>query len=179
MSSSFKYVAFLRGINVGGNSLIKMADLKRAFEAMGFTDVRTVLASGNVVFAYEQTDKKALTGKIESELKKILGKDICAMIRSLEDIKKLTASDPFKGVKETPDIKLYVTFLPGKIKPRSIQIPYAIPGFKIIGATPAEVISVVDLSGGKGTTGAMSILEKEYGSNVTTRNWNTILKILA
>ena len=64
-NNSYQYVAFLRGINVGGHVLIKMADLKKAFEMMGFENVRTILASGNVVFEYDQTDKKALTKKVE------------------------------------------------------------------------------------------------------------------
>jgi uncharacterized protein (DUF1697 family) len=173
-----QYAAFLRGINVGGHSLIRMADLKKAFETMGFTDVRTVLASGNVLFTSAQADDRTLTRDIEAMLKKVLKKDAGVMLRSMEDIQGLAASNPFKRIKETPDIKLYVTFLPGKTKPRSIQIPFAIPGFKIISATPTEVFSVVDLSQGNGTTGAMGMIEKEYGSSVTTRNWNTVLKIL-
>jgi uncharacterized protein (DUF1697 family) len=179
MNSFSQYVAFLRGINVGGNSLIKMADLKKAFEKMGFTDVRTVLASGNVLFTPEQTDKTALARAIESGLKKALGKDIHAMVRSIDDIRKLRSLEPFKEIKVTPSIRLYVTFLPGKTGPRSIKIPFISPqkDFYILRATPAEVFSVLDLAKGKGTPEAMNILEREFGTNITTRNWNTVLKI--
>lgn len=75
-NDSHQYVAFLRGINVGGHGLIKMIDLKKAFEKMGFENVRTLLASGNVVFESEQTDNKALTTEIESFLKKAFEKDM-------------------------------------------------------------------------------------------------------
>ena len=180
MNSNFQYIAFLRGINVGGHVLIKMADLKKAFEKMGFENVRTLLASGNMVFESEQTDKKALTKEIESELKKAFKKDISVILRSLDDLKKLQSSEPFQGIKVTPSIRLYVTFLSEKARPRTITIPYTSPQkeFSILHATPMEVFSVLDLSKGKGTPDVMNILEKEFDSNVTTRNWNTVLKVL-
>ena len=179
-NDSCQYVAFLRGINVGGHVLIKMIDLKKAFEKMGFENVRTLLASGNVVFESEQTDKKALTAEIESLLKKAFEKDISVILRSLDDLKKLQSSEPFKGIKMTPSIRLYVTFLSEKARPHTIPIPYTTlqKEFRILHATPMEVFSVLDLSIGKGTPDAMNILEKEFGSNVTTRNWNTVLKVL-
>jgi len=175
-----RYVAFLRGINVGGHTLIKMVDLEKSFEKMGFENVRTLLTSGNVVFESEQTDKKALTKEIESELKKAFKKDISVILRGLDDLKKLQSSEPFKEIKLTPSIRLYVTFLPEKAAPRTITIPYTSPQkeFGILQATSAEVFSVLDLSRGKGTPDVMDILEKEFGSNVTTRNWNTVLKVL-
>jgi len=180
VNSNFQYIAFLRGINVGGHVLIKMADLKKAFEKMGFENVRTLLASGNMVFESEQTDKKALTKEIESELKKAFKKDISVILRSLDDLKKLQSSEPFQGIKVTPSIRLYVTFLSEKARPRTITIPYTSPQkeFSILHATPMEVFSVLDLSKGKGTPDVMNILEKEFDSNVTTRNWNTVLKVL-
>ncbi len=179
-NDSYQYVAFLRGINVGGHVLIKMIDLKKAFEKMGFENVRTLLASGNVVFESEQTDKKALTTEIESLLKKAFEKDISVILRSLDDLKKLQSSEPFKGIKVTPSIRLYVTFLSEKARLHTITIPYTTlqKEFRILHATHMEVFSVLDLSIGKGTPDAMNILEKEFGSNVTTRNWNTILKVV-
>lgn len=68
-SSNCQYLAFLRGINVGGNAIIKMADLKKAFEQMGFKNVRTLLASGNVIFEADHADKEVLTKKMESALR--------------------------------------------------------------------------------------------------------------
>ena len=78
------------------------------------------------------------------------------------------------------DIRLYVTFLSWKTGPGTISIPYSSQKkeFRIIHATPYEVLSVLDLSKGKGTTDLMNILEKEFGSYVTTRNWNTVQKLL-
>ena len=77
----YQYITFLRGINVGGNNPIGMTDLKIAFERMGFFNVRTVLASGNVVFASEQDDKDALRKEIESSLKTVLKKEIMVILK--------------------------------------------------------------------------------------------------
>jgi uncharacterized protein (DUF1697 family)/uncharacterized protein YdhG (YjbR/CyaY superfamily) len=179
--SHFSYVAFLRGINVGGKGLVRMADLTDAFEDMGFTGVRTVLASGNVVFASERTDKKAITVEIGAALKKMLNRDIGVLLRGMDELKKLESMQPFKGIKMTPGIRLYVTFLAGKTRVRSIEIPYASErnGFRILSATRSEVFSVVDLAKGKGTPELMSMIEREFGPMATTRNWDTVLKTTA
>ncbi len=173
-------VAFLRGINVGGNTPVKMADLERTFKKMGFENVRTILNSGNVIFESERTDKKALLQDIETELKKAFKKDMPVILRSLDDLKQLQSKQPFRGIEVTQSTRLYVTFLSEKAVPRTIRIPYTSSQreFSILGATDSEVFTVLDLSKGKGTTDVMNILEKEFGSNVTTRNWNTILKML-
>lgn len=175
-----QYVAFLRGINVGGHALIKMAALRTAFEQMGFKNVRTLLASGNVLFESEGSDKKALAKEIESGLKKSFKRAISVILRGLDDLKKLQSAEPFKGIEVTPHTRLYVTFLSEKARPRTITIPYTTPQqeFSILRSTPTEVLSVLDLSKGNGTTDIMNILEKEFGSNITTRNWNTVLRVL-
>jgi uncharacterized protein (DUF1697 family) len=180
MSSNIKYCGFLRGINVGGNVLIKMADLKKVFEKMGFKNVQTLLASGNIVFESEQSDRKKLTDEIEMELKKKFKKDIKIILRSRDDLKKLQKAEPFKSIKITPDIRRYITFLPEKTNAKEITIPYSSEKgeFRIIESTPLEVFSVIDLSKGKGTVDYMKFLEKEFGSKITTRNWNTIEKVL-
>lgn len=174
------YAAFLRGINVGGHAPIKMADLKTVFEGLGFKNVRTILASGNVVFETEPADQEALQGEIEAGLKKSYKNDIGVLLRRLDDLKKLRALEPFRGIAAGPSLRLYVTFLSEKAGRLAPSPPQASPqkGFRILRATPAEVFSVVDLSLGKGTTEAMAWIEKEFGSRVTTRNWNTVLKIL-
>lgn len=178
--NSFCYVAFLRGINVGGHAPIKMSDLKAAFEKMGFSDVKTVLASGNVIFAAKADELALLVEKIVNGLRKALAMEIGVIVRSLDDLWRLRSEQPFAGIKVTPQIRLYVTFLSENAKTPALAIPYAAPGmeFHILKATASEVFSVVDLEKGMGTPEAMSILEKEFGSNLTTRNWNTVLKVL-
>jgi uncharacterized protein (DUF1697 family) len=157
-----------------------MADLKKAFEKMGLKNVRTVLASGNVVFESEQKDTAVIIREIESGLKVEFNRDINVILRSLDDLKKLQLSEPFKGITVTPGIRFYVTFLSEKSRPRTMVNPSISPQkeFSIYHATTREIFSVIDLSKGKGTPDLMNLLEKEYGSPITTRNWNTILKVL-
>jgi uncharacterized protein (DUF1697 family) len=173
------YAAFLRGINVGGHKPIKMEDLKRAFEALGFGNVRTILASGNVVFEPSQAGSEALVETIEGKLKDVFGYDIGVLVRPMKDLQQLEATNPFKGIKVTPQTRLYVTFL--SEKPRSsLKIPYQSPdrNFKIIRVTENAVLSVLTVSPESRTTDLMTVLEKEFGRKVTTRNWNTITKLL-
>jgi len=174
-----KFAAFLRGINVGGNKLIKMEDLKKCFASAGFKNVKTILASGNVLFESSNSDEDVLANKIADKLKSELGHDVGIQIRSIDEIQKLADRDPFKKIKVTPETRLYVTFLPEKPKSK-LKIPYASPekDFRILEVTNREICSVVDLNLGRGTVEAMSILDKEFGKNITTRNWNTVGKIL-
>ena len=171
------YVAFLRGINVGKRQ-VQMTKLKSAFEKMGYPEVRTVLATGNVIFYSDIEDVHTLTQNIEDGLQKIFGFSVRVIVRSIADIKKLLDSDPFKGIKVTADTRLYVTFLSDKHE-SSLKIPYLSPDkeFKIIKAGKSEVLSILVLGKETRTVEAMSIVEKEYGKSVTTRNWNTVVKV--
>ena len=177
--SQITFVAFLRGINVGGNKLIKMTELKQAFESLGFREVQTLIASGNVVFCAASAKADVLLQKIEQKLKKTFGHDIPVIMRTLGQLRKLAAANPFKGVKITPETRLNVSFLADKAR-SDLKIPYATPkeDFCILKVSGGEVFSVVDLSKGGSTLDAMSFIEKEFGRNTTTRNWNTINRIL-
>jgi uncharacterized protein (DUF1697 family) len=177
-----KYFAFLRGINNLGNKVVTMEDLKKLFEKMGFSGVKTVLASGNVSFCARDEDLEALSRKIADALKRRFGFEVHVLLRSGHDITRMKRANPFKGFKATSKLKLYVTLREGPRKPSS-KIPGKIParfpeiGFQILKVTPAAVYSVVDLSNGNRTAKAIAILEKEFGKGITTRNWNTILKL--
>lgn len=171
-----KYVALLRGINVGGRT-VKMDPLRKMFEALGYSEVNTLLASGNVVFEAGAGSAAAIKTKIEKEIAKTFGFDVHIILRSEKEINALMKSDPFKSVKVTPKTRLYITFL--SEKPRSkLKIPYSSMGggYVIRAVRPDCIESMLDLGKG-GTVDAMAILEKEFGTQITTRNWNTVEKI--
>jgi uncharacterized protein (DUF1697 family) len=173
-----EYVALLRGINVGGNKKVNMADLRRASASWGLQNVRTVLNTGNVVFESPVTDPGGLTRTIEDKIETDFGLKVSVLLRSLREIQELLDAAPFAGVDVTPQTRLYVTFLPGK--PNShLEIPYESPekDFRILRVSDSEVCSVLIVTPNLGTTRVMDILEKEFGKNVTTRNWNTVIKI--
>src|SRR6187402_2248804 len=105
------YAVFLRGINVGGNKKVPMAQLKATLEGMGFTDVRTLLASGNVILTAKKENISALTKRIAAALEKEFGFTIPVLVREMSRLEEMFASEPFKGITVTKDIRLYVTFL--------------------------------------------------------------------
>lgn len=172
------YVAFLRGINVGGNKKVAMSDLKKMLEKMKYTNIRTLLNSGNVVFDAPATPLTTLNATLEVQFEKTFGFTSAFIVRPMTEIETLIKLDPFKKITVTKDIRLYVSFLPDTPK-SALKIPYVSPekDFRILAVTDGEICSVLDLSKGTGTVDAMGILEKAFGKNMTTRNWNTILKL--
>jgi uncharacterized protein (DUF1697 family) len=175
---SLTYVAFLRGINVGGNTLISMEDLKKALASLGFANIRTVLASGNVVFEAAQADPAVLTAKMEQKLKTKFGFDITVIVRTAEQIQALVASKPFKKTKVTPQTRLHVTFLPPSVD-GGLKVSQRLkgPGYETVRVSVGELCSVVEVSVSGGTSDLMKALEKRCGRKITTRTWNTVERI--
>ena len=172
-----KYVALLRGINVGGNKKVQMSDLKKAFMKIGLRNIKTILASGNLIFESEIESIDKLIIEISEMLENTFKFPIRIMILKFPDFEKLIALNPFKAIKVTQQTRLYTTFLSEKHE-NKLGVNYIShdKSFKIISVTKNAVFSVLDLSISN-TPEAMNALEKIYGQNITTRNWNTVLKI--
>ena len=173
-----RYAAFLRGINVGGHKKIKMADLRRAFASWGFQDTKTVLASGNVAFSFDETQCDALVSYIEDKIERTFGFDVQVAVRTMVSIRDLVTASPFRDIDVTPRTRLYVTFL-SPDSPRGLKAPYESLNldFQVLEVSAHEVYSVLTLSSGGGTIKSMEVLEKAFGKRITTRNWNTIVKL--
>ena len=156
-----------------------MEKLRDTFGSWGFEDVRTLLATGNVLFEAPQMDPDVLVGRIEEKLEAAFGNKVSVLLRTIEEIQLLADLNPFKDIKVTPQTRLYVTFL-GE-KPRcGTEAPGKSPekDFSIVHVSATEVCSVLVLSPNQKTTDLMGNLEKEFGPKVTTRSWNTVTKIL-
>jgi uncharacterized protein (DUF1697 family) len=173
-----KFVALLRGINVGGNKKVPMADLKTVFEKLGYKNVKTILASGNVIFEAPEKNTDKLAKTIGPAMEKKFKFPIPLLIRPASGIEKMLAKDPFKKIKVTQETRLYVTFLPEKTKSK-LPIPYKSPdgSFEILRMEDDALFSHLDLTK-TGTIEVMNVLEKEFGKNITTRNWNTVQKLV-
>src|SRR5438093_13743288 len=104
------YVAFLRGINVGGHT-VKMDDLRRHFEAMGVANVSTFIASGNVLFESPEADAAALERRIEATLHAALGYESATFLRTDAELAAVAAQDPFPDVELEGREKVYVVFM--------------------------------------------------------------------
>ena len=172
-----KYVAFLRGINVGGHHKVPMAELQKEMQNLNFENVVTLLNSGNVIFDSIPDELAKLEKTISDHLEKIFGFPVPVIIRKSDAINKLFDSNPFKKIVVTKDIRLYVSFLKKDTK-TNLLFPWTSTdsAYKILGKMDNTVISVLDLSVNK-TPKAMEAFEKHYGKDVTTRNWNTLIRI--
>ena len=172
-----KYVAFLRGI-MPMNPNMRNEKLRGVFESLGFDNVQTVIATGNVLFETGSKNSTALETAIEKVLPEQLGFTSTTIIRSRDQIQNLVNKNLFKGIPDTPNSRLNVTFLknPPDIK---LKFPFRpeTKSYKLVGIYDCAVCSVIDLSGDK-TPDFMSWLEKQFGKQITTRTWNTVGKIL-
>jgi uncharacterized protein (DUF1697 family) len=90
-----KYIAFLRAINVGGTTIIKMTDLKKMFESFGLQNVQTYIQTGNVIFESEEKNSSALEEQIERQLEKAFGKRIQLFVRTTREVVKMAHDCPF------------------------------------------------------------------------------------
>jgi len=174
-----RYVAFLRGINVGGNKKVPMAKLAEVLKKEGFANVQTLLASGNILLETDVRSTETIRKKIEAVIEKTFGFTSHTIVRKFAELEKLSKSNPFTKIKLTKDTRFYITFLSEKPK-STLKIPWASANkdYTILKVTDGEICSVLDLSKGMGTIDSMAILEKEFGKNITTRNWNTVQKLL-
>src|SRR2546423_3593288 len=96
MQAARRYVGLLRGINVGGNRLIKMEALAKVFDAAGWRNVRTYVQSGNVIFDCGETDPRTLAKKIERKLAKAFGHEITVVVLELASLASMAQRNPFK-----------------------------------------------------------------------------------
>jgi uncharacterized protein (DUF1697 family) len=167
-----QYVAFPRGINAGHR--MTMQELRKVFESLGYERVRTVLASGNVLFETKRTAETTLTREIEKALTAAFGARIPVVIRTRAELERLAEAKPFAKVAAGTQTRPFVTFLKKRTSRR--QLPKG-TGYEVLGIVDRAVCSVVDLSGAS-SPDLMRVLDKEFGDEVTTRSWNTVERIL-
>ncbi len=171
------YIAFLRGINVGGHHKVPMADLKTELQKLGFKNIITILNSGNIIFDYTDEEITTLEQITTTQLENTFGFPIPTIIRTVNTIQQLLKQNPFSAIEITKDSRLYISFLKTTVT-TTLQFPWQSEdeSYKILDYKNNTIISALDLSKSK-TTKAMAILERSFGKDITTRNWNTLLRI--
>jgi uncharacterized protein (DUF1697 family) len=170
------YVAFLRGINVGGNNVIKMDALRAEFETMGFLDVKTYIQSGNVIFQSEMTDKDKIRIKIEKALSVRFRYAASVMVRSKKDIEHTISH--FPTVFEDSNWKHNVIFLGIPIDSKSILKRFEIKkDLEQISYAREVLFWSARLDGITRSTMLKLSTRREY-QYMTARNINTTKKIL-
>jgi uncharacterized protein (DUF1697 family) len=172
-----KYVAFLRGINVGGKNKIKMETLREVCTLLGFQNVKTYINSGNVIFETAKTDDKKLAEKIETAIEKEFALKIKVIVRTISEIENIIANNPFDGQFEN-DKDLHVFFLDDELPEEKRELlllnnneneMFAVLGREVFCLLK---ISVLDSLIGK------DYIAKKLKVSSTARNWRTVNKIL-
>jgi uncharacterized protein (DUF1697 family) len=168
-----RYVAFLRGVSPLN---AKMPELKVAFESAGFTRVRTVLSSGNVVFDSEHTDQAAIEAIAENSTSTGAGQAFFTIVRSIQELESVLAADPYAEHGIPAEAKRVVSFFREPSQPR-IALPLAqdlASVFLVRGREAYTAYIPVD----KGPV-FMTLIEKAFGKKVTTRTLETVARCAA
>ncbi|MES2703730.1 MAG: DUF1697 domain-containing protein [Bacteroidota bacterium] len=171
-----KYVAFLRGINVSAQKLIKMQDLREHFAMPGLRNISTYIQSGNVLFESNEERADMLVTKIEKQLAKKLGYTVPVIVRSKEELEAILLREPFGEI--TDGRGLYVTMLSGEPAGDMQQVLDAYTNE----AEEARIVhrEVYLLAKSYGNTKLNNnLIEKKLKLSATTRNWATMNKLVA
>lgn len=153
----------------------RMADLKKSLESAGFTDVKTVIVSGNAVFSARKASETALARKCEAAMQKVMGKSFMTIVRSIDDLQAVLDRDYFAKVRMPPNAKRNVTFLsaPPKTKPK---LPVSLRGGCIVGME-GDVAYTYYIPG-LADPSFMVLIDKTFEKNCTTRTWETVGRIV-
>lgn len=151
----------------------KMPQLKAAFEAAGFTEVKTLLTSGNVVFTAPPAPVASLERRAEKAMHEQLGHAFLTIVRPVNGLRKILASDPYKGFRLSPEAKRIITFLRERPS-KTLKLPIENGGARILAMQGGAIFSAYEPNP-KGPV-FMTLLQKTFGKEQTTRTWDTVAK---
>jgi len=172
------YIALLRGINLAGRNQVAMVQLGRMFQRLGFSDARTMLQSGNVVFSASGKTAPQLEALLESETQKRFKLVVKCFVRTAKHLKAVIRSNPFgREAREAPSY-LHVFFFKATPSPQDIeQLRKAIPGRETINVDGKTAYVMYPEGMGRSKLGS-SVIERHLKTSATARNWNTITKLV-
>jgi len=171
------YIAILRGINVSGQKIIKMADLKVHLEELNFQNIQTYIQSGNVIFQCKSENSKSLEEKIEKKILEKYGFHVPTLVKTPAEIEYVIYNNPFLKDKNKDINRLYVTFLSRIPEQNNVEKlktfdynpeEYILDGKNIFGFAP---------NGYGNAKLNNNFFEKKLKVNATTRNWKTVDKL--
>lgn len=171
------YAVFLRGVNVGGRKLIPMADLKKVIEGMGFTEVRTLLHSGNIVLHGAAKSAPAYERDIEAAVTKKFRVAIDCLVRTAGEWETIVAGNPFRAEAERDPARLVLVLLKDAPKPKAVEaLTAAIKGPETVIAGGRQLWAVYPAGQGESKL-TLPLIETKLATRGTARNWNTVLKV--
>lgn len=173
-----RYIALLRGINVGSKNRIKMADLKMLLESMDFKNVKTYLQSGNIIFDSNSSDVFKIAEDIKTNINKSFGFSIKVIIRTKDELENIVNNNPFIKNSHIQIDKLHITFLQDIFDKGNFSDLYAYKNenekFRII---RSEIYLYLP-EGYARTRLTNNFLENKLKAIATTRSWKTIVKLM-
>ena len=172
------YIGLLRGINVGGNKKVAMADLRQMIEALGFSDVKTLLQSGNVVFRGPAKASARLEAQLEAALETRLGMNVEFHVRTADEWKAIVKANPFTAEALKDPGHLLVSCFKAPLDKANVKaLQAAITGPEILKADGRHLYMV--FPEGIGNSKATPLIDRKLAAKGTARNWNTVQKLLA
>ncbi|MGY5874928.1 MAG: DUF1697 domain-containing protein [Candidatus Thorarchaeota archaeon] len=169
------YIAFLRGINVGGRNLVKMAGICQSLKSAGFDNISSYRASGNILLEADENPNLVIE-KIQEVLNKLVNKEIIVFLRTGPQIEEFIRIDPF--AEPDLDTKSYVTFIPEDSSSR-MDFPLVSPKSDLEIILVKEGVVFSQAYKHKDRFGIPNkFIETEFKIPATTRNWNTIKGVL-
>ncbi|MBE0683654.1 MAG: DUF1697 domain-containing protein [Anaerolineales bacterium] len=174
-----QYLVLLRGINVGGKNIIKMADLKASFEAMGFSNVITYIQSGNVLFQSEEKDKASLTDKIEKGLSKRFNFEAKVVVISQKELAAIIRDAPDEFGKDEKKFRYDVIFLKEPLTPKEAMKSVSTREDVDTAYAGKQALYFSRLISRAAQSHLTKIIGMPVYQNMTIRNWNTTTKLLA
>ncbi len=174
-----RYIAFLRAINVGGRNLVRMDFLRQLFESLGFSNVETFIASGNVVFESTSRDAQGLAREIEESLRQALGYEVATFIRTGAELAAVANYKPFSQSDLDGAAALNIAFLAGGLDDESGQRLMAlrtdVDDFHVHG----REIYWVCREKQSASKISNAVLERAVGQKATLRGVKTVKKMAA
>jgi uncharacterized protein (DUF1697 family) len=168
-----RFVALLRGVSPQN---CRMADLKQCLENAGMKNVHTILSSGNVAFDIASTSETTVQQRVEKAIATQFDRAFFPIIRTPAYLAALVSSDPYPPYPARPGIKRVVSFLRSDVKPK-LTLPLAEDGATVLCQRGREVFTVY-VPSEKGPV-FMKLIERGYGSEITTRTWDTVVRCAA
>jgi uncharacterized protein (DUF1697 family) len=168
-----RYIALLRGVSPMN---CKMPELKAAFESAGFSNVKTILSSGNVAFDARKAPEASIERKAEAAMEAAMGKSFYTIVRTQQHLQDLLANDPYPGFGAPAFTKRVVSFMRAAPRPKA-PLPIAMADAQVVGIRDKEIFSGYEPSADGPVF--MRLIEKNFGKDITTRTWDTVRKCAA
>ena len=172
------YIALLRGINVAGQNMVPMSDLRDMIAKLGYQEPRSLLQSGNLLFRAGERTTGQLERELEAQAAKRLGLETQFFVRSAQEWETIVARNPFRKEAESDPGHLILMCLKSAPKPEDVRaLEESNPGRERIHAVGTQAYIVYPDGVGRSKL-TNALIDKKLDTRCTGRNWNTVLKLL-